>query len=234
MVPNIGRPLATLDVACGDGFLLSVLASRRQHGLALSGIDMSFGELACARSRLGSTVPLVRARAQDMPFRSQRLDYVLCHMALMLMEDVERVLSEVHRILKPGGTFAAVVGAAARPSVPLSAFRDALARRSRQPQWSAVRFGDHRIRDREGLIELLSRDFCNVVVEDIYFTVKGNPQELWFWFQGMYDLHLLSIQDQRLVEHDFYNTIAITCGLDGPLEVAQGLRYVGAQAGSSP
>ncbi|MDO9218289.1 MAG: methyltransferase domain-containing protein, partial [Lacisediminimonas sp.] len=65
VVPSTSQSIEVLDLACGDGFLLALLASRAQPHLSLSGVDLSAGELAVAAQRLGHSIPLIQARAQE-------------------------------------------------------------------------------------------------------------------------------------------------------------------------
>jgi SAM-dependent methyltransferase len=87
-----------LDLACGDGTLLRLL------GADALGVDFSRGELHNA----GPNV--VCARAQQLPFVASAFDAVTCHLAFMLFEDLERVVAELARVLKPGAPFIALVG----------------------------------------------------------------------------------------------------------------------------
>ncbi|MFP2957491.1 methyltransferase domain-containing protein [Myxococcus sp. 1LA] len=48
-VPQEGRPVTVLDLACGDGYLLELLALREAPRPRLVGLDMSESELAQAR-----------------------------------------------------------------------------------------------------------------------------------------------------------------------------------------
>lgn len=52
LVPTDSKSLTVLDLACGDGYLLSLLESRNQTGLELHGIDTSESELGAAKKRL--------------------------------------------------------------------------------------------------------------------------------------------------------------------------------------
>jgi SAM-dependent methyltransferase len=94
-----------LDLGCGDGALLDALAARGV-GDAI-GVDLAAGDLARARAR-GHRV--VRGRAEALPLADGACDLVLCHLALMLMGDLDAVAAEVARVLAPGGRLAAVVG----------------------------------------------------------------------------------------------------------------------------
>jgi ubiquinone/menaquinone biosynthesis C-methylase UbiE len=106
---TIGGP-HVLDLACGSGPLLAILHGRKS-GLRLTGVDMCPEELELARARLpAGAATLLQADAQDMSeIADGSLDTVLCHWALTLMDPVSPVLSEVRRVLAPGGLFAALV-----------------------------------------------------------------------------------------------------------------------------
>lgn len=231
-VPVQAAPLAVLDLACGDGYLLALLAARGQAGLLLCGVDLSAGELAAARARLGDSVPLAQARAQQLPYESGRFDLVLCHMALMLMDDVEQVLREVRRVLRKGGTLAAIVGAPPPPSDALARYGQAIARQARQPQWTAVRFGDRRLRTREGIAELLGAcALADGVIEDLHIALRLTPAALWLRLLDMYDLYLLGESERLAVEREFLASATAACGTDGMLDFPIALRYFGAKAG---
>lgn len=229
-VPRDQEAASTLDLACGDGFLLSLLSSRADPGLSLFGLDMSTGELAAAARRVGASASLVVGRAQELPYRAKQFDVVLCHMALMLMHDADGVLSEVHRTLKGGGTFAAIIGAKPPASPVLSSYIKALSRHSRDPQWSTVRFGDPRLRTKDGVVSLLSTRFGRVVVEDLHLPLRLSPQELWAWLLDMYDLYLLRERDREAVRKDLLEVVSSACSLDGKVEFAQSMRYLSATA----
>ena len=230
VVPGVATAIEVLDLACGDGHLLSLLSSRAQSGLALSGVDMSSSELAVARSRIGNGVALRQAKAQGLPFESSSFDCVLCHLALMLMDNIEQVVGEVRRVLRRGSRFAAIVGAAPPPSFALTAYIESLSKRSRLPHLSAVRFGDRRFSSREGILEILAPAFHSALVEDIHTSQLLTPEQIWHWFLDMYDLYLLSEADRRLVEQDFLSPASSECGPEGTLELPQTLRFVYATA----
>jgi SAM-dependent methyltransferase len=229
-VPTIAAPIQLLDLACGDGFLLSLLAARSQPDLVLNGVDMSSAELDVARARLQPTVVLRQARVQELPFAPRSFDYVLSHLALNLMDDVEKVLREVHRVLKPGAAFVVIIGAAPPPSLAFTTYVDVLSRHPRQAHFSDVRFGDRRLRHPDGVHELLSHAFRNVFVEDIHISRRLTPDELWRWFLDMYDLYFLGEASRHSAEREYLAAVATHCGSDGRLEYLETLRYVGAVA----
>ncbi len=226
LVPMAAPRLAVLDLACGDGYLLAMLAARARGNLALTGIDMSAAELAAARNRLGTTATLREAKAQALPFRTGTFDCVVCHMALMLMDDLGRVLDEVRRVLKPRSPFVAVIGAQSPPSAARSAFVDALLRRPRLPHLADVRLGDRRLRSLEGILEAMAPAFSGVAVDDLELAHRLSPDELWDWFLDMYDLHFLNESDRDLVRNDYLAALAPHRDADGRLAFPQRLRRV--------
>ena len=74
----------------------------------VTGIDMSEPMLAKARGRMASgRYPFVKAvhhmDAHDMSFADAAFDCVVAQFVITLVENPERVLSECHRVVKPGG-----------------------------------------------------------------------------------------------------------------------------------
>jgi demethylmenaquinone methyltransferase/2-methoxy-6-polyprenyl-1,4-benzoquinol methylase len=65
------------------------------------GIDPNNGMLREARTALAS--PLVRGRAEILPFRSDTFDMLSMGFALRHVEDLEVAFREYRRVLKPGG-----------------------------------------------------------------------------------------------------------------------------------
>ena len=92
-----------LELACGTGRVLRLLASRPQVQHVV-GLDIAPRMLEAAAVR-GHRL-LVRASAEDLPFAGDHFDTVLC--AVYTLRDLERpkVYAEVHRVLRPGGVFA--------------------------------------------------------------------------------------------------------------------------------
>jgi len=96
-----------LDAGCGSGPLAAALASR---GAAVTGVDASPRMLALARRRLGETVPLLELDLRDpMPFGTGTFDDVVASLVLHYLEDWGPTLTEVRRVLRPGGRLLASV-----------------------------------------------------------------------------------------------------------------------------
>lgn len=133
-VPRTG---AVLDIGCGTGNFTRPLAARLDPTRALVvGLDLSMPMLQRAeqtrRSRGLAHVRHVRGDAQRLPVDDAVLDAVHCAASLQLMPDPWAALSEMARVLRPGGRL--VLGTfirSPRPSVrrmqqvltPFSGFR---------------------------------------------------------------------------------------------------------------
>src|SRR6266511_2557191 len=102
-----GRPCsqatgATLEVAIGTGLNLAHYPT----DVRLIGLDLSPEMLALAETRakeMGRTIGLTEGDAQDLPFADGSFDTVVCTYALCSVPDDARAISEMHRVLKPGG-----------------------------------------------------------------------------------------------------------------------------------
>ena len=99
-------PLAVLEVGCGTGHWLAEVEARLTpspyaNGL-LAGVDPSAPMLARARVA-APAARLVRARAEDLPWRDQTFDRVFCVNALHHFADRARFFEEARRLLRPGG-----------------------------------------------------------------------------------------------------------------------------------
>jgi ubiquinone/menaquinone biosynthesis C-methylase UbiE len=95
--------LCVLDVGCGDGLLVVELA---RQGAEVTGLDTDPAMLAAARERAdaaGVEARFVPGRAETLPFADDTFDRVTASALLCLVSDRTQVLSEMARVLKPGG-----------------------------------------------------------------------------------------------------------------------------------
>lgn len=92
----------TLEVGVGTGRNLAFYPDHVQ----LTGIDVSAGMLEIARRRadqLGRPVRLRVADAQRLPFGDESFDTVTATLSMCAVPDLGATLSELHRVLRPGG-----------------------------------------------------------------------------------------------------------------------------------
>jgi ubiquinone/menaquinone biosynthesis C-methylase UbiE len=224
-LPDTDSPLTVLDLACGDGYLLSLLAdaSTPQHR-TLVGVDLSSGELAAARSRLGERAALYRGKAQQLPLASACVDVVFSHLALMLMDDVDGVLREVRRVSKPGATFAGLVGARPPPNPALDAFIALYPTAAQQPEWAGLRLGDRRFRSVDGIREMLAPGFDRIEFAELSMVRRYTPAQLWAWHLDMYDTDLLTAEGREDLRQRYLHALQALCGPQGDLRFEE--RYL--------
>ncbi|HKC55079.1 MAG TPA: class I SAM-dependent methyltransferase [Vicinamibacterales bacterium] len=91
------RDLHLLDCGCGTGHNLATLL--RPYGRAF-GFDLTPGGLARARA---AGFPLARADMAAIPFQSSRFDLVTSFDVMQYVRDDYAVVTEMARVLKPGG-----------------------------------------------------------------------------------------------------------------------------------
>ncbi len=89
-----------LDVGCGSGATVERLASLYQ--LQAIGLDPSERLLELGNKN-NPDLNLIRGRGEDLPFPVNYLDGVLAECTLSVMEDLDQVLKEIFRVLRPGG-----------------------------------------------------------------------------------------------------------------------------------
>jgi len=99
-----------LDLACGPGIYTRRLARLAPVGPTV-GLDLSLPMLHYGARRLReealTNVLLLHGDAIELPFEEASFDLVNCCGALHLFAEVERVLGEIARVIKPGGCFTA-------------------------------------------------------------------------------------------------------------------------------
>jgi arsenite methyltransferase len=112
---NIPQGGVALDVGSGPGSVTPSLArAAGSDGLAL-GVDISEPMLARAvRAAAGPQVGFLRADAQRLPLRDQTVDAAVSIAVLQLIPDPAATLSEITRVLRPGGRLALMVPTAGR------------------------------------------------------------------------------------------------------------------------
>ncbi len=108
------RPGRTIvDLACGSGFVADLLGASLNSTDRLIAMDLSTGALRATARKWSATRLRKLARlnclagdGRYLPLPDASADLLAMNAALHHMPDVGRVLSEVHRVLKPGGWFA--------------------------------------------------------------------------------------------------------------------------------
>ena len=229
LVPAVDTPLTVLDLACGDGHLLGLLTARRQPRLQLLGVDMSQGELAAARAALPASVRLLHGRGQTLELPSASVDYLVSHMALMLMDDIEQVMREIRRVLRPNGQFAAIVGRTFLLGEVNDVFMHVF-KPIASTELPPLRFGDRRTGSEAGWRGLLDGAFADVEFDDIDVPWTPTPGELWKALLDTYDIDRLDDGARQRLRNAFLDAVAPLQTGDGLIATGWGLRAVRARA----
>jgi len=93
-----------LEVAPGPGYFSIELAKLGDY--RITGLDISKSMVEIAQRNAASAGVAVEFRlgnASQMPFESNRFDFLFCRAAFKNFSQPVRALEEMHRVLKPGG-----------------------------------------------------------------------------------------------------------------------------------
>ena len=109
LLPYLKPGLRVLDFGCGPGTISVGLAKAIEPG-ELHGIDVEESQIDLARSAAESgghrNAIFHVGSATRLPFEDDYFDAAHCHAVLMHIPDTQATLSEVRRVLKPGGIIA--------------------------------------------------------------------------------------------------------------------------------
>ncbi len=93
-----------LDIGCGDGQLTLKIAAT---GARVEGVDAS---AEMVKAACGRGVRAVQGNAEALPHRDGVFDAVFSNAALHWVRNQDAMMTEVHRVLRPGGRFVAEMG----------------------------------------------------------------------------------------------------------------------------
>lgn len=89
-----------LEVGCGDPRLRHAL----RGDLVYNGLDFAFSLFQLWRFKNNPRVNLCMGSMTDLPVKDKSVSIIACVEVLTQIEDLERVLAEMKRVLRPGGT----------------------------------------------------------------------------------------------------------------------------------
>ena len=109
LLPYLRPGLRVLDFGCGPGTVSVGLARAVAPG-ELHGVDMESSQIELAKNVAEAggqdNTTFHVADVTEMPFEAGFFDVAHCHNVLMHVPDTRAVLTEVRRVLKPGGIIA--------------------------------------------------------------------------------------------------------------------------------
>lgn len=225
----MARGQVILDLGCGDGHLLELLALRGAPVDRLVGVDLSTDEVDMARARPRLHGAVLRCeRAQELSLPGASVGCVLSHLAFTLMSDVEAVVAEIARVLQPGGRFAAIVGGGPRGDDAFARFLDLLRETYLRVPARAPRLGDIRARREDGLHALFGGHggFLAVEIRDFALHLDGTGDEVWDHLAAIYELFVVPPDELRALRGRFAGEAARLAGPDGVVPCTAAMRLV--------
>lgn len=96
---RLAAPGTALDVGCGEGRFCRILAAR---GIRTTGIEPTATLRRAARDRDPAGIYL-DGRAEALPFGDASFDLVVSYLTLIDIDDIDRAIPEMARVLAPGG-----------------------------------------------------------------------------------------------------------------------------------
>ena len=99
-----------LDAGCGTGLLVRDMSSTIGSRGRITGVDFSNDMLEVAKKRCSelTNIELQQGSVTQLDFADNSFDAASCIQTLLYVDQVETALSELHRVLKPGGRVAII------------------------------------------------------------------------------------------------------------------------------
>jgi len=99
---------SVLDIGCGNGYVLNMIA--RRHGGAFTGVDISKSIIQAAVHRNRAIVnkgnmQFACQNVSDMSFAENSFSRIYTINTVYFWDDLNGVMAEIYRVLKPNGIF---------------------------------------------------------------------------------------------------------------------------------
>ena len=127
---NLEAGWRVLDLACGTGVVARAVGPVIGPAGAIVASDLNEAMLDEAQQHAvqGASVQWRQADATELPFETDEFDGVLCQQGLQFVPEKAAAVSEMRRVLRPGGIAAVSVWASPEHNPYISALADGLSR----------------------------------------------------------------------------------------------------------
>ncbi|MDD2891295.1 MAG: class I SAM-dependent methyltransferase [bacterium] len=98
-IKKYGQNKEVLDLCCGTGDYLLKSQSFIKRGI---GVDFSQKMIKNAMSKKITNIEFMNCNAKQIPFKEKTFDLIYSFSSLYYIPEIEKVISEVSRLLKPG------------------------------------------------------------------------------------------------------------------------------------
>ena len=104
---NPHRNQNLIDVACGTGDIAKIFLDRVNMNANITCVDPNKGMLNKGKDKLNKYKNLnwVNAEAENLPIMENSFDFYTISFGLRNTKNLNKALSEAHRVLKPGGRY---------------------------------------------------------------------------------------------------------------------------------
>lgn len=207
-----------LDVGCGTGVVARNAVSRVGGEGRIVGIDPNEGMLAVARRTAG--VEWTIGVAESIPFEAASFDVVVSQFAMMFFEDRDKAVSEMKRVLTPGGRVAIATWASLEDTPGYASMVALLDRLFGSEAGDALR-APYAMGDPQLVEGLLTAEFEDVQVEKVDGTAHFDSIEAWVHtdIRG-WTLSNMSEEDHQRLRAAAESELARYVGDDGSVSFA--------------
>lgn len=186
-----GEAADTLDIGCGDGFLTRMLREALPSSVTVTGLDVCATALQRAREVASPRhIEYVESSAGAIPYADERFGIVTAHLVLMLLQPIGATLSEIRRVLRPGGHAFFIVDLSEQTGGTLGCMRKLALDFLRDSFAGCIepRLGDPRVKDRDSVRVLLEEAGLarDLQINDFEFSALMAPQAACNFLRDMY------------------------------------------------
>ncbi|MFK7983489.1 MAG: class I SAM-dependent methyltransferase [Saprospiraceae bacterium] len=179
------KKIKILDIACGNGVISQYCLDKAKLNLEYIGIDISKHQIELAKSKYGRKNIEFRVEGSgEMSFNNLQFDYVVCHLAFMLLNPVDKTLNQIERVLKNNGYFIAIVNSRKVKDELLRKMMVLVGQfiKSKYPDFGIKNGGNSKTYDKDGLESLL-KEFATLSknIEVIELELEGRMTSIEFW-----------------------------------------------------